>query len=427
MSIQPRIEIMAPAGSFESLAAALQGGADSVYFGVGKLNMRSRATVNFSEEDLPEIAARCHAAGARAYLTLNIIVYDEELEAVRNLCAAAKAAGVDAVIASDLAVIVHAHSIGLEVHMSVQANVCNMAAVRFYAQYADVVVLARELTLAQIRHIIESIRKEGVRGPSGELLRVEIFAHGALCVAVSGKCHMSLAAYNSSANRGACFQNCRRAYRVTDEETGNELVIDNKYVMSPRDLCTVQVLDQILDAGVSVLKLEGRGRSSDYVRTVTSVYREAAQACLEGTFSPDRADAWLERLESVFNRGFWQGGYYLGVKWGEWSGSANSRASLMKIHIGKVGNFYRKNGVAEIRLEAGGLSAGQTILMAGPTTGAVRMEVDAMQRETEAGMVPVKSAEKGETVYIVVPEQVRRRDKVYLLRPRMLEDAAGNH
>lgn len=423
MSIQSRIEIMAPAGSFESLAAALQGGADSVYFGVGKLNMRSRATVNFSEEDLPEIVARCHAAGARAYLTLNIIVYDEELEAVRNLCAAAKAAGVDAVIASDLAVIVHAHSIGLEVHMSVQANVCNMAAVKFYASYADVVVLARELTLAQIRHIMDGIRKEDVRGPSGNLLRVEIFAHGALCVAVSGKCHMSLAAYNSSANRGACFQNCRRAYRVTDEETGHELVIDNNYVMSPRDLCTVQVLDQILDAGVSVLKLEGRGRSSDYVRTVTSVYREAAQACLEGTFSPDRADAWLERLASVFNRGFWQGGYYLGVQWGEWSGSANSRASLLKIHIGKVGNFYRKNGVAEILLEAGGLSVGQTILMAGPTTGSVRMEVDAMRQETEAGMVPVESAEKGETVYIVVPEQVRRRDKVYLLRPRTLEDS----
>mgnify|MGYP002925759925 FL=1 len=289
---------MAPAGSFESLAAALQGGADSVYFGIGKLNMRSRATANFAEEDLPEIVARCHETGAKAYLTLNIIVYDEELETVRNLCAAAKAAGVDAVIASDLAVITHAHSIGLEVHMSVQANVCNMASVRFYAQYADVVVLARELTLGQIRRIIDGIRDEGIRGPSGDLIRVEIFAHGALCVAVSGKCHMSLAAYNSSANRGACFQNCRRAYRVTDEETGNELVIDNKYVMSPRDLCTVQVLDQILDAGVSVLKLEGRGRSSDYVRTVTSVYREAARACLEGAFSPARANAWMERLES---------------------------------------------------------------------------------------------------------------------------------
>ena len=423
MPFQNRIEIMAPAGSFESLAAALQGGADSVYFGVGKLNMRSRATVNFSEEDLPEIVERCHEAGAKAYLTLNIIVYDEELEAVHALCDAAWKAGVDAVIASDLAVISYARSIGLEVHMSVQANVCNMASVKFYAQYADVVVLARELTLAQIRHIIESSRKEGVKGPSGELLRVEIFAHGALCVAVSGKCHMSLAAYNSSANRGACFQNCRRAYRVTDEETGNELVIDNKYVMSPKDLCTIPVLDQLLDAGVSVLKLEGRGRSSDYVRTVTSVYREAARACQDGTFSADRAEAWMKRLESVFNRGFWQGGYYLGVKWGEWSGSANSRAALLKIHIARVENFYKKNGVAALFLEAGGLSAGQTILITGPTTGAVRMEVAAMRRETAEGMEPVEAAQKGETVYLAVPEQVRRRDKVYLLRPRMLEDA----
>lgn len=421
--MQSDIEIMAPAGSFESLSAALQGGADSVYFGVGKLNMRSRATVNFSEQDLPEIVARCREAGAKAYLTLNIIVYDEELEAVRELCGAARKAGVDAVIASDLAVIAYARSIGLEVHMSVQANVCNMAAVRFYAQYADVVVLARELTLAQIRHIVEGIRREGITGPSGRLVRVELFAHGALCVAVSGKCHMSLAAYNSSANRGACFQNCRRAYRVTDEETGNELVIDNKYVMSPRDLCTVQVLDQILDAGVSVLKLEGRGRSSDYVRTVTSVYREAAQACREGGFSPEKADKWMEKLESVFNRGFWQGGYYLGVKWGEWSGSANSRASLRKIHIAKVENFYKKNGVAALYLEAGGLSVGQSILIGGPTTGAVRMEVESMQRETAAGMEPVNTAQKGETVYLAVPEQVRRRDKVYLLRPRMLEDS----
>lgn len=422
MPKQSRIEIMAPAGSFESLAAALQGGADSVYFGVGKLNMRSRATVNFAEKDLPEIVSRCHDAGAKAYLTLNIIVYDDELDAVHSLCDSALKAGVDAVIASDLAVITYAHSIGLEVHMSVQANVCNMASVRFYAQYADVVVLARELTLAQIRHIIEAIRQEEVRGPSGELLRVEIFAHGALCVAVSGKCHMSLATYNSSANRGACFQNCRRAYRVTDEDTGNELVIDNKYVMSPRDLCTVQVLDQLLDAGVSVLKLEGRGRSSDYVRTVTSVYREAAQACLDGSFSNEHVEGWMKRLESVFNRGFWKGGYYLGVKWGEWSGSANSRASLMKIHIAKVDNFYKKNGVAALFLEAGDLSVGQCILITGPTTGSVRVEVKAMQKESSDGMIPVDVAQKGETVFLEVPEQVRRRDKVYLLRPRTLED-----
>lgn len=422
MTIQSQIEIMAPAGSFESLAAALQGGADSVYFGIGKLNMRSRATANFSEEDLPEIVARCREAGAKAYLTLNIIVYDEELDEVCLLCDAAKAAGVDAVIASDLAVITYACSIGLEVHMSVQANVCNMAAVRFYAQYADVVVLARELTLVQIRRIIDGIRAEGISGPSGQLLRVEIFAHGALCVAVSGKCYMSLASYDSSANRGACFQNCRRAYRVTDDETGNEFVIDNKYVMSPRDLCTVQVLDQILDAGVSVLKLEGRGRSSDYVRTVCSVYKEAAQACGGGTFTLDRIDAWMARLSSVFNRGFWHGGYYLGAQWGEWSGSANSRATLVKIHIAKVANFYKKNNVAEIYLEAGDLSLGGNILISGPTTGAVRVDVTAMQMEKDGVMVSVESARKGDTVYLVVPEQVRRRDKVYLNRPRTLED-----
>ncbi len=414
---------MAPAGSFESLAAALQAGAGSVYFGVGKLNMRSRATVNFTMADLPEIARLCHEANAKAYLTLNIIVYDNELAEVRELCDAALAAGIDAVIASDLAVITYARSIGLEVHMSVQANVCNMASVRFYAQYADVVVLARELTLAQIRHIIDCIKNEDLRGPSGELLRVEIFAHGALCVAVSGKCYMSLAAYNSSANRGACFQNCRRAYHVKDEETGHEMVIDNKYVMSPRDLCTLPVLNQILDAGVSVLKLEGRGRSSDYVRTITEVYGEAAAACQAGSFTPEKTAAWMTRLESVFNRGFWQGGYYLGVKWGEWSGSANSRATLLKIHIAKVDNYYKKNGIAALYLEAGALKVGQSILITGPTTGAVRVEVNAMQKEVDGEMRPVESAEKGETVYLEAPEQVRRRDKVYLLRQRTLEDA----
>lgn len=418
-----QVEIMAPAGSFESLAAALQGGADSVYFGVGKLNMRSRATVNFTEDDLPEIVSRCHESNAKAYLTLNIIVYDEELAEVRHLCDSALSAGIDAVIASDLAVITYAHSIGLEVHMSVQANVCNMASVKFYAQYADVVVLARELSLSQVRHIIEGIKKDDVRGPSGQLLRVEIFAHGALCVAVSGKCYMSLAAYNSSANRGACFQNCRRAYRVTDDETGNEMVIDNKYVMSPKDLCTIQVLDQILDAGVSVLKLEGRGRSSDYVRTITSVYREAATACEEKTFSAEKVDIWLERLSSVYNRGFWQGGYYLGVKWGEWSGSAHSRATMMRVHIGKVTNFFKKSNIAEITLEAGDLAVGQTIIVAGPTTGSVRVEVTTMQVETEQGMQATEHASKGSVICIPVPELIRRRDRVYLLRPRTLVDA----
>ena len=415
-------EIMAPVGSYDSLTAAIQGGADSVYFGIEGLNMRARSSNNFTIDDLHEIVRICNEHHIKSYLTVNTVIYDEDIPLLHRIIDAAKEAGLSAIIASDVAAMTYAREIGVEVHLSTQLNISNTEALRFYARFADVVVLARELTLAQIRHIIESIRKEGVKGPSGELLRVEIFAHGALCVAVSGKCHMSLATYNSSANRGACFQNCRRAYRVTDEETGNELVIDNKYVMSPKDLCTIPVLDQLLDAGISVLKLEGRGRSSDYVRTVTSVYREAARACQDGTFSADRAEAWMKRLESVFNRGFWQGGYYLGVKWGEWSGSANSRAALLKIHIARVENFYKKNGVAVLFLEAGGLSAGQTILITGPTTGAVRMEVAAMRRETAEGMEPVEAAQKGETVYLAVPEQVRRRDKVYLLRPRMLED-----
>ena len=407
---------MAPAGSFESLAAALPGGADSVYFGVGKLNMRSRATVNFSEEDLPEIVARCHEAGAKAYLTLNIIVYDEELEEVHALCSAARKAGVDAVIASDLAVISYARSIGLEVHMSVQANVCNMASVKFYAQYADVVVLARELTLAQIRHIIESIRKEGVKGPSGELLRVEIFAHGALCVAVSGKCHMSLAAYNSSANRGACFQNCRRAYRVTDEETGNELVIDNKYVMSPKDLCTIPVLDQLLDAGVSVLKLEGRGRSSDYVRTVTSVYREAARACQDGTFSSDRAEAWMKRLESVFNRGFW-GGYYMGARIDEWSAVYGSAATKRKVYVGKVTNYFKRIGVAEIQVEAAPLRVGDETFLVGETTGVLEFPTGEIRVDEQN----VQQAPQGVFCSVKVPAPIHRGDKLY-----KFVDAEGN-
>lgn len=422
MNASPTVEIMAPAGSFESLAAALKGGADSVYFGVGVLNMRSRATVNFTEEDLPEIAVRCREAGAKAYLTLNIIVYDEEVELVHSLCDAAKQAGIDAVIAADLAVIRYAHSIGLPVHVSVQANVCNMETVRFYARYAEVVVLARELKLGQIRRIIDRIREENIRGTGGELMRVEIFAHGALCVAVSGKCHMSLAAYNSSANRGACFQNCRRAYRVIDEETGYEMLIDNKYVMSPKDICTIGVLDQILDAGVSVLKLEGRGRSSDYVHAVTSVYREAADAWQSGTYGEDRVSQWQERLAGVFNRGFWQGGYYLGTEWDTWSGTSSNKAAFHKVHIGKITNWFRKTGIAEITLEAGGFARNARLLVTGPTTGAMNISPDSIKRESDGDMLDIDEADKGDIVYIEVPEKVRRNDKVYFMRPRKLDD-----
>ena len=349
---------MAPAGSFESLAAALRAGADSVYFGVGMFNMRARSTVNFQPEDLPKVARLCHACGAKAYLTCNVIIYDEELEAMQQLLRDAKAAGVDAVIAADLSVISYAHSIGLEVHISVQANVCNVGAVRFFAAYADVMVLARELKLSQIRHIIETIRRENITGPSGKLVRIEIFAHGALCIGISGKCGMSLAAYNRSANRGQCYQLCRRKYRVTDTETGFEMDIDNQYIMSPKDICTIRVIDQLVEAGVSVFKLEGRGRSEAYVSTVTEVYKEAVTDCAAGTWSPEKVAAWEDRLLHVFNRQFWHGGYYLGEEWDTWSGCSNSLALEQRRHMGRVMRWYAKAGVAEIRLEAEPVSPG---------------------------------------------------------------------
>jgi putative protease len=409
-----RIEIMAPAGAFDSLSAALRAGADSIYFGVGKLNMRARATANFTVRDLPGILRRCRAAGARAYLTVNTIIYDEELAEMRQLCDAAKAAGVDAVIASDLAVIRYAHSIGLEVHLSVQANICNLEAVRFYAAYADVMVLARELTLPQIKSIADAVRREPITGPAGEPVRLEVFAHGALCVAVSGKCEMSLAVYNSSANRGACFQNCRRSYRVTDAESGDELLIDNQYVMSPKDLCTIGVLDRILESGISVLKLEGRGRSADYVDAVTSCYREAVEACRDGSFGPEKIDGWLERLLDVFNRGFWHGGYYLGEKLGEWTGSGNSQARLRKIHVGRVSHYFPQLKVAELSVEAVNLEKGREIMVTGPTTGAIRFFAD----ELRVGGQSVQVAEKPVLASVPVPVKVRPNDQVYLLETR---------
>lgn len=414
------LEIMAPAGSFESLSAALNAGADSIYFGVGKLNMRARATANFTNDDLPEIVTRCQARQVKTYLTINTIIYNEEIADVHALCDDAKAAGVTAVIASDMAVIGYAHSIGLPVHMSVQANVCNKESVRFFSQFADVMVLARELTLPQIREIIQFIDQENICGPSGERVRIEIFAHGALCVAVSGKCHMSLAAYNSSANRGACYQSCRRAYRVTDEETGFELVIDNKYVMSPKDICTIRVLDQLTAAGVSIFKLEGRGRSADYVHTVTQMYKQAALACLDGTFTTEKAFAWEQELESVFNRGFWHGGYYLGENWGEWSGTSQSRATKGKHHAARVVKYYAQPEVAELYLEALGLETGQELLVTGPTTGALRFILEEIRQEIDGEMQIVPSAAKGSTIFIKVPEKIRTSDTVFLLKPKKL-------
>ena len=409
-----KIEVMAPAGSFESLAAAVRAGADSVYFGVGKLNMRSRATVNFQISDLPKIVRLCKKANVKTYLTLNIVAYDEELIYVKEICDAARAAGVDAVIASDIAVISYAESIGLPIHISVQANVCNIQSVRFFAKYADVIVLARELTLTQIEKIVNTIKDENITGPGGELIRIEIFAHGALCVSVSGKCYMSLAAYNSSANRGACYQNCRRRYRVIDEETGEELLIDNKYVMSPKDICTIEFLDRILESGVEILKLEGRGRSADYVQTVTEVYRQAVDAWLADEYTGDKIAGWYERLEGVFNRGFWRGGYYLGEPLGEWCGTGGSQAKLHKLQIGRVNKYFNKIKVAELSIEADDLAVGQELLITGPTTGAVRFEVSEIRLAGEK----VYSVPKGSVVSVPCPEKVRKNDIIFILTKR---------
>jgi putative protease len=417
-----KIEVMAPAGSFESLAAAVRAGADSVYFGVGKLNMRSRATVNFQISDLPKIVRLCKKANVKTYLTLNIVAYDEELIYVKKICDAARAAGVDAVIASDIAVISYAESIGLPIHISVQANVCNIQSVRFFAKYADVIVLARELTLTQIEKIFNTIKDENITGPGGELIRIEIFAHGALCVSVSGKCYMSLAAYNSSANRGACYQNCRRRYRVIDEETGEELLIDNKYVMSPKDICTIEFLDRILESGVEILKLEGRGRSADYVQTVTEVYRQAVDAWLADEYTDDKIAGWYERLEGVFNRGFWRGGYYLGEPLGEWCGTGGSQAKLHKLQIGRVNKYFNKIKVAELSIEADDLAVGQELLITGPTTGAVRFEVSEIRLAGEK----VYSVPKGSVVSVPCPEKVRKNDILFILTKRRFgEEVCG--
>ena len=406
-----KIELMAPAGGWDSLSAAIRAGADSVYFGIENLNMRSRSSANFAISDLAKIAEKCRRCGVKSYLALNTLMYDEDLPTMRAICDAAKLADLSAVIASDIAAISYASSIGLPVHISVQANVSNIEAVRFFAKFADVVVLARELTLDQIKYIIEHIREEKITGPGGELMQIELFAHGALCVSISGKCYMSLASYNASGNRGACYQNCRRKYRVTDEESGEELVIENKYVMSPKDLCTIRVIDKILDSGVTVLKLEGRGRSADYVCTVTAAYRKAIDAYIDGAFETANFAELEEELATVFNRGFWHGGYYLGEETGAWSGFSGNRATVKKFHIGHVTNYFSKIGVAELTLKGSGLTVGDEILFTGNTTGAFKMVVTSLRLDEKE----VESAKKGDVISLKVDTKVRRNDKVYLL------------
>ena len=401
------LEIMAPAGSFDCLMAAIEGGANSVYFGVGHLNMRSHSANNFTAEDLPEVMRICREYGIKGYLTLNITLYGEDLEPAYRTLRMAREAGVDAIIASDMAVILYARSIGLEIHISTQLSISNLESLRFYSQFADVVVLARELRLEQVKEISGAIEREQIKGPSGKLVRIEMFAHGAFCMAISGKCYLSLSAYGESANRGACMQVCRRGYLVTDYETGNEIHIDNKYMMSPKDLCTIEFMDKIVDAGVKVFKIEGRARSADYVKICSSCYREAADAVAEGSYSQDLAASLKERLAQVFNRGFWDG-YYMGARLGEWSAVYGSQATRSKQYIGKVTNWFDRIGVAEIKVEACELHTGDEIMFIGKTTGMLEMTVDDMRVDLK----PADVCPQGTPCSVAVPLDSMPEDKV---------------
>ncbi|MGV7107652.1 peptidase U32 family protein [Flavobacterium sp. U410] len=408
MTSTGKIELMAPAGNFESLQAALDNGCDSVYFGVEQLNMRARASINFVLEDLPEIARRCQEKNVRTYLTLNTIVYDHDLSIVKTLLNKAKEANITAVIASDQAVIMTARSIGMEVHISTQVNVTNIETVKFYAMFADTIVLSRELSLRQVKKITEQIEKEQVKGPSGNLVEIEIFGHGALCMAVSGKCYLSLHSHNSSANRGACKQNCRKKYTVIDQETGFEIEIDNEYMMSPKDLCTLDFLDQVIDTGIKVLKIEGRGRAPEYVATVIKTYREAIDSYYDGTFSQEKVAEWMEALNTVYNRGFWSG-YYLGQKLGEWSKDPGSNATQKKVYIGKGMHYFPKASIAEFKIEAYDLKKGDKVLITGPTTGVQEMVIeDMMVNDTTS-----EKATKGDSLTLKLPFRIRLSDKLY--------------
>ena len=406
---------MAPAGNFECLRAAIQGGADSVYFGVGRLNMRSHSANNFQPEDLGEVVRICREAGVKSYMTLNICLYPEDIEPMHEALDAAKAAGVDAIIASDMAAINYCRSIGLEVHISTQLNVSNVEALAFYANFADVVVLARELNLDQVSDIHDAILERNICGPSGKPVRIEMFAHGALCMAVSGKCYLSLHTYGSSANRGACFQVCRRGYNVTDIETGNSLDIDNKYIMSPKDLCTIEFMDRIIKSGVRVFKIEGRARSAEYVKMCAECYRKAADAVCDGTYTPELAAGLKERLATVFNRGFWDG-YYQGAFLGEWSNVYGSQATRHKVYVGKVTNWFDRVSAAEIAVETRPIKVGQELMVIGPTTGVVEFTVRDMRVELES----VDETPKGVHCSIgfgpgELPDgRLRRGDKIFI-------------
>ncbi|HPF01616.1 MAG TPA: peptidase U32 family protein [Bacteroidales bacterium] len=402
------IEITAPAGSFESLMAAISGGADSVYFGAGQLNMRAGSSKNFSPADISRIAEICRENGLKSYLTLNVVVYDEEQDRMKEMVDFAIRNGISAIIASDPSVIIYAHSQGMEVHLSTQMNISNIESLRLYSQWADVAVLARELNLDQVKKMHEGIINNNIRGPKGDLMKIEMFIHGALCMAISGKCYLSLHENNKSANRGNCYQTCRKSYIVTEKESGYQLEVDNEFIMSPKDLCTIGFIDKIIEAGASVLKIEGRARSPEYVRVVTSCYDEAVKSVAEGTYTREKVKEWNDRLASVFNRGFWDG-YYLGRKLGEWNDRYGSASTKRKKYIGKVTNYFSKAGVVEIKLENGDLESGDTLLVTGPTTGAV----DFVAEEIRVDLKESVKALKGEFCSVKTPVILRRSDKVY--------------
>lgn len=404
------IEIMAPVGSYESLMAAIQGGANSVYFGIEQLNMRAKSSNNFTTEDLKKIVEIAKENNIKTYLTVNTIIYDNELELMKKVVNSAKENGVTAIIASDQAVINYANSIGVEVHISTQLNVCNIETVKFYSKFADVIVLARELNLDQVANITNEIEKQQIKGPSGKLVEIEIFAHGALCMAVSGKCYLSLHEQNYSANRGTCLQTCRKAYTVTEKESGYQLEIDNEYIMSPKDLCTISFIDRIIKSGVRVLKIEGRARPAEYVKTVCQCYDDAINSHFDGTCSREKIDAWMEKLSKIFNRGFWDG-YYLGRKMGEWNNMYGSQATKKKFYVAKGTNYFKNIGIAEFKVESTELNIGDEILIIGPTTGVIETTV----KEIRIDNKPVEKAKKGAIISIPVPEKVRRADKLYKL------------
>ncbi|KAA8485448.1 putative protease [Arcticibacter tournemirensis] len=405
-----KVELMAPAGSFESLMAAIKAGADSVYFGIEQLNMRARSSNNFTIDDLAKITAICKEHNIRAYLTLNTILYDHDISLMRSIIDAAKKHGVDAVIATDFSVLHYAKKVGLNVHISTQANITNIETVEFFADYADVMVMARELSLMQVGAITREIKRRNITGPSGELVQIEVFAHGALCMAVSGKCYMSLHSDFASANRGACIQNCRRSYIVTDKDQGVEFEIDNEYIMSAKDLCTIDFLDKMMDAGIKVLKIEGRGRSADYVYTVIKCYKEAIGAYFDGTYTNERIEEWKTRLSTVFNRGFWDG-YYLGRKMGEWSNVYGSKATRRKVYLGKGVKYFDNVRIGEFRMESQSLDIGDEILITGPTTGIVQTTVS----ELRVNDRPTGRVKKGDVFSMLLDEKVRPSDKLYKL------------